>query len=147
MYTPHAVTLFNIEDVDGTIVVYRTYLDGVFLDTAKGRNTTADGVSSTNRATLYIPFSVDGGGSQCCSEKHYVSPRTFHNMAIKSNVWTLEDSGETSAVSCFIIKGKCTESLSYRDAKKKYDNVYAVTEVKERDYGSADMQHWEVSLR
>lgn len=147
MYTPHVITLFNTEEVDDRLVIYRTVLDGVFVDTAKSRNNGAYGVTGTDAATLYIPFDVKANNGRCGSGKEHLSPKSYHNINDKHNVWTIEDSGETSSVVCYICKGVVNENLSYKELKQKYDDVYAVTGVKTRDFGTADMQHWEVSLK
>lgn len=147
MYTPHIITLYNTEELDDRLVIHRTVLDGVFIDTAKSRNNGAYGVTGTDTATLYIPFAVNASNGRCGANKEYVKPKAFHNMNSKNNVWTIEDSGEASSVVCYVCKGVVGERLSYKELKQKYDDVYAVTGVKTRDFGSADMQHWEVSLK
>lgn len=147
MYTPHIITLFNTEEVEDRLVIYRTVLDGVFLDMTEGRNNSQRGVTNADNARLFIPFAVKAKSSKNGLNKFYVSPKSFHNIADKRNVWTIEDSGEASSATCYICKGEVPASMSYRELKQKYDDVYTVTSVKTRDFGTDDMQHWEVTLK
>jgi hypothetical protein len=144
MYTPHIITLINAsEQTDGTMEYNSTILDGVFLDLSKQTNVSKSGLSDADSATLFIPFSIVGKDA-LGSSKSYIEPKAYEALQDKSGYWTLKGGGKSSAVECFFIKGKVDTVLSYADSLTAYDYVYAVTTVDLRDFGSKDMQHWQV---
>lgn len=144
MYTPHVITLVNATENANEQMEYNiTVLDGVFLDLSKRKNVDKSGLSDADAATLFIPFSTVGKDTQGTT-KQYISPKAYDALANKSGYWTLKEGGKSSAVECFFIKGTVSEVSSYAEAKNAYDYVYAVTSVDLRDFGSDDMQHFQV---
>ena len=138
MYTPHTVTIINcIEGADYVMQYLPTVLHGVMLQASKRTNVNRSGLADADAVTLFIPFSVDAGG------KTFVKPKEYALLADKSEAWTLKAGGDSSPADCFFIKGEA-EGMSYADALTAYDDVYRVTSVDIRDFGSASMQHWQV---
>ena len=140
MYAPHAVTLYlAIEDeVDFTTTHYITVLEGVLLDSSKAANIRATGLVSADAANLYIPFSVRAIDGESGAEKHYAEPKEFNKAVDKSMLWTLDER-------CFFVKGEVVDvEANFQNINKDHDDVYRVTKVDRKDFGSADMQHWEV---
>lgn len=149
MYVPHVVTLYNVsEDPTTLALTYNiTILDGVFLDIGKTRNVEKTGLADANAVNLFIPFSVNAVDGQTNAAKTYISPKAYRRLEDKTGYWTLEPGGESSGADCFFVKGRVVSNEGYRDLREKYDNVYDVSTVDLRDFGSEDMQHWQVGGR
>ena len=134
MYTPHTVTLVMVEDDGYNSVV----LHNVFLDLSKRSNVNRSGLSDADRATLFIPFSVD-------ADKSYLPPKEYQALDDKSFNWTIFDDGDNSGADCYFIKGEQTEDIyPFSTAREKHDYVYQVTSVDLRDFGAERMRHWMV---
>lgn len=145
MYTPHAVTLFNVtEDALGKAVVNATLLVGVFLDIAKGANVQNSGLESADAATLYIPIGIKAINCVTGKVQQFLSPKEYAREQDTSGYWTLRTSGTSSAVDCFFAKGIISEVATFKDINAKYNDVFRVSNVDTKDYGRAGMQHWEV---
>lgn len=146
MYTPHTVTIFNVEeDLDTlSLVSYATILKGVFLDISEGQNIQKSGLESSNKAVLYIPFNAKAVDAITGAERSYLEPRKYRDADDKELFWTLEKSSSDSSTPCFFVKGEVYEVGEYATIKKRYDYVYDVKTIDVRDFGSVDMQHWEV---
>ena len=72
--------------------------------------------------------------------KTYTPPQAFLAAADKSGLWTLSVNGNGGLT--FFVKGEfVTDSETLAFAQ---DGCYNVTKVDEKDFGSADMRHWEV---
>ena len=170
MYTPHVVTLYNVTENPQTLELeYNvTVLSGVFLDKGQAANIEKTGLRDADAATLFVPFSVVAyepavgkTGSAVAGEaivgiavagreiieKQYVSPKEYRRMADHFGYWTFEPGGVSSGVDCFFIKGEVIVQDSYKAIRENYDDVYDVSVVDTRDFGSEDMQHWQVGGR
>lgn len=170
MYTPHVVTLYNVTEDPLTLdVSYNiTILDGVFLDRSQAANIEKSGMRDADSASLFIPFSVNafqpkqeileraiageaivGLAIVGLSERRkvFVPPKAYRNLKDKSGYWTLETGGVSSGVDCFFAKGVLISMEGYRHIREYYDDVYDVTTVDTRDFGSEDMRHWQVGAR
>ena len=147
MYTPHTVTIYNLIKTDDpttfedTITNNITILRGVFLDAVKATNVRQSGLEGADAVTLHIPFDVDARGVDG-SPKRYVGAMEFWRADDKSGLWTLSDDQRT-----FFCKGIVTDDESEEYINMMHDDVYTVTKVDEKDFGSAYMQHWEVGGR
>ena len=146
MYMPHTVTVYNVErytdqtTLEDKEINHITVLRGVFLDASKASNVRESGLEGADAVNLYIPFSVDAVDGITGAAKKYVGPLEFWRAGDKSGIWTLSTNRNT-----FFIKGEVVEpDRSVEYINMKYDNVYDVTKVDEKDFGSPDMQHWEV---
>lgn len=147
MYTPHIITLVNATENSSGVMEYNiTILDKVFLDVSKRSNVNKSGLSDADVATLFIPFSTVGK-SVSGTAKQYIAPKAYDALADKSGYWTLKDGGKASAGECFFIKGQITNVTSLAQCKADYDYVYSVTTVDLRDFGTQDMQHYQVGGR
>lgn len=147
MYTPHTVTIYNIsveqdsatfEDVTTNNI---TILRGVFLDATKGTNVRQSGLEGADAVILHIPFDVDARGVDG-QPKRFVGAMEYWRSADKSGLWTLSDDQKT-----FFCKGIVTDDESEEYINMMHDDVYTVTKVDEKDFGSAYMQHWEVGAK
>lgn len=149
MYAPHTVTLYNVSEDAETLQTIRsiTVLKGVFLDISKASNVQKSGMENADAATLYIPFSVFAYDPLTGNKKMFVTPRSYMALEDKTDFWTLMTSGDTSANPTFFVKGIISDDESYGYIRNKYDFVYDVTSVDTKDFGSPNMQHWQVGGR
>lgn len=146
MYAPHTVTIYNIvQEIDQTTLdevekVYATILRGVMLQASKGVNVRESGLEGTDAVNLYIPFGVEAVDGTTGEPKTYTGPQAFYNAADKSGLWTLSVNGDGGTT--FFVKGEFVTDKE--DVAMAQDGCYNVTKVDAMDYGSFDMQHWEV---
>lgn len=145
MYAPHTVTLINSYDDSGTMVYQATVLNGVFFDVKHSALAQSLGSQDSDSAELFIPVDVDARDTQG-NAKSYVGPKQFAAAANKTALWTLEASNGNSASPCYFVCG-VAQGMSYKQARKTYDDVYNVTSVLTRDFGNPQMQHWQVGGR
>ena len=168
---PHTVTLYQTETViddklNETTVNHITVLEGVLLIASKAANVRATGLEGADAVNLHVPFGVKAVDGVTGEEKTYVD--MWHmNLHIpfdvnavdgvtgkaktyvdpvegwkkeqdKSKVWTI-------SIGTVFVKGRVIEPDASRTALELgYDDVYQVTKVDKIDFGSPDMQHWEV---
>lgn len=153
MYTPHTVTIYNVSENPDTLQQeYNiTFLRGVFLDRRQAANIEKSGLRDADVATLFIPFSVDAVDAVTKSPKTYLSPKAYRSMEADggdvSRFWTLEPGGLASGMDSFFVKGEVLNYNGYSYLRNHYDDVYDITTIDTRDFGSADMQHWQVGAR
>ena len=150
MYTPHTVTVYNaVENVDTlkTEMVI-TVLRGVFLDISEGANIVKSGLASADAAKLYIPFSIKAENGVTGEVQEYIPPKEYERTEDKEHFWTIRTTGTASSKDCFFVKGEVVEpDADFQTINGRYDYVYRVSTVDPRDFGSPDMQHWEVGGR
>ena len=149
MYAPHIVTIYNVtqetdqETFRDTQKSYITVIRGVMLQASKAVNVRESGLEGADAVNLYVPFAslaVDGVTGQ---EKRYVGPQEFWRAADKSGIWTLSTDGNGGTT--FFVKGEVVEpDKTEQMIEMLYDDVYKVTKVDMKDFGSAAMQHFEV---
>ena len=148
MYAPHTVTIYNVtqeqdQDFNDTQKSYITVIRGVMQQASKAVNVRESGLEGADAVNLYVPFAslaVDGVTGQ---EKRYVGPQEFWRAADKSGIWTLSTDGNGGTT--FFVKGEVVEpDKTEQMIEMLYDDVYKVTKVDMKDFGSAAMQHFEV---
>lgn len=134
MYAPHTITVYSsIEDqVSFEVTRHITVLRGVFMDSAKAANVRTSGLEGADSVNLFIPFDVSASDG-----KRYVDPKEFESAANKDKLWTLR-------VGDFFVKGEVVEDRDFQYINLNYDDVYRITKVDKKDFGSEAMRHWEV---
>ena len=139
MYAPHTVTVYSAIEDQVTFEVTRhiTILRGVFMDASKASNVRSSGLEGADSVNLFIPFSVDAVDGQSLFDKSYVSPKIFEAAADKSRFWTLR-------VGDFFVKGEIVGDKDQSFMEANYDDVYRITKVDMKDFGSESMRHFEV---
>ncbi len=70
------------------------------------------------------------------SEEGYISPKEFQENH-ENNKWTLKNDD-------YLVKGKINSINSITELKDKYEYM-KITNVSLKDYGSLDMQHFEIT--
>ncbi len=150
---PHTVTIYNVSvETDKTTLQSRTVnhitiLRGVFLEASKGVNVRESGMESADAVILYIPFSVDAVDGVTGAKKRYVPPIEFWRAEDRTGLWTLAIRSKEAGVdgSTFFIKGEAVEpNAPVERIEMLYDHVYDITKIDAKDFGSSDMQHWEI---
>ena len=145
MFTPHSVTLYIVtENDDYSVNVDTTILRGVFLDATNARSVSTVGANNSGGATLFIPFGVRSTGADG-REKTYIDYKRYTELEDPADYWTLCPAGDSSVADCYFVKGEVYSALEYAEAKKLYPDVYKVSSIMTRDFGTRDMQHWQVT--
>lgn len=141
---PHTVTIYNVssefdkESFEDKMVNHVTILRGVLLDASKAVNVRTSGLEGADSVNLYIPFNVKAVDGVTGAEKRYVGPLEFWSAEDKTGLWTLSTGGNS-----FFVKGEAVEpEASVELIEMKYDGVYDITKVDEKDFGQ--LKHWEV---
>ena len=149
MYTPHAVTIYNVSENPDTLKLeYNvTFLRGVFLDRRQAANIEKSGLRDADAATLFIPFTVEAVDAVTGAPKQYIGPKAYRQLEDVSGYWTLEGGGMSSGEDSFFIKGEVLNYNGYAKMRELYDDVFDITTIDTRDFGSTDMQHWQVGAR
>lgn len=148
MYAPHTVTIYNIvQETDPTTLdevekVYTTILRGVMLQASKGVNVRESGLEGADAANLYIPFAAEAVDGNTGAAKTYAKPQEFVKATDRSGLWTLSYDGNGGET--LFIKGEFVFNGANLNVVRYHDDCYNVTKVDAMDYGSPDMQHWEV---
>lgn len=149
MYAPHTVTVYNVaqetdpETFRDVETSYITVLRGVFLEASKAANVNKSGLVSADAVNLYIPLSTPAVDGLTGDGKRYVGAMEFWRAEDKSGLWTLSTDGIGGAT--FFIKGEAIEpEKTEQQLEMLYDNVYKVTKVDVKDFGSPDMRHIQV---
>ena len=116
---------------------------GVMLQASKAANVRASGLEGADAVNLYIPFSASAVDGVTGMEKRYVGPQEFWRATDKSEIWTLSTDGNGGTT--FFVKGEVVEpDKTEEQIEMLYDDVYKVTKVDMKDFGSPSMQHWQV---
>lgn len=149
MYAPHTVTVYNVvqetdpETFRGATKTYLTVIRGVFLEASKAANVNKSGLTGADAVNLYIPFAAPAVDGLTGAEKRYVGAMEFWRAEDKSGLWTLSTDGNGGTT--FFIKGEVVEpEKDEQQLEMLYDDVYKVTKVDKKDFGSPGMQHFEV---
>lgn len=129
MTTNTCMSVFNkYTDSEKNVIFKKHLIDNVFWDDSKGVNLNK-GYENADDVNVFIPkIQNDMSG--------YLEPKKYKGL---SNTWTLENGD-------FIVKGNTSESevLSIKELVKKYDNVFKISLVDDKDFGSESMQHFEI---
>lgn len=136
------MTVYTIIEDEVTFEVTEniTVLKGVFVDSVKAINTIMTGSASADSVNLYIPFSVKAVDGITGETKKFLSPIEYLNLPDKSGVWTLDPKNS------FFVKGEVVEPESgFSGINLRHDGVFEISSVDPKDFGSPDMQHWEVA--
>ncbi len=127
MRTNCDITIFNKVRIDRETKYIKSYIYGVHWQDSKGVNILRSGLESADSAKLFIPFS---------SGENYLTPKEF--KVNYNGHFTLQHED-------VVVKGIVEdEYTTIKDLEKKYDFVKTITTVDTKDFGSKNMQHWEV---
>lgn len=148
MYAPHTVTIYNVtqeqdQNFNDTQKRYITVIRGVMFQASKAANVRASGLEGADAVNLYIPFSSPAVDGMTGAVKRYVGPQEFWRSTDKSEIWTLSTDGNGGTT--FFVKGEVVgPDKTEEQIEMLYDDVYKVTKVDMKDFGSPSMRHWQV---
>jgi hypothetical protein len=129
MTTNTSMSVFNkYTDENKNIIFKKHLIDNVFWDDSKGINSNL-GYENADAVNVFIPKNQNDMSG-------YVKPKKYKGL---NNTWTLENGD-------FIVKGNTEESsvTSIKELLKKYDDVFTISLADDKDFGSANMQHFEI---
>ena len=129
MTTNTNMSVYNkYTDENKNIIFKKHLIDNVFWDDSKGVNLKM-GYENADDVNVFIPKSQNDISG-------YVEPKKYKGL---NGTWTLENGD-------FIVKGDTEEKevLSIKELVIKYDNVFTITLVDDKDFGSKNMQHFEI---
>ena len=129
MKTNTSMSVFNkYTDEEKNVVFTKHLIDNVFWDDSKGINRNL-GYENADDVNVFIPKNQNDMSG-------YVEPKKYKGL---SDTWTLENGN-------FIVKGNANESevLSIKELVQKYDNVFTISLVDDKDFGSENMHHFEI---
>lgn len=129
MTTNTKMTVYNKYTNENKSVIFKKHLiDNVFWDDSKAVNLNT-GYENADDVNIFIPKSQN-------DMSNYVSPKKYNGEVKK---WTLN-------VGDFIVKGECKEDVVYgiKELINKYDDVFTITLVDNKDFGSPNMHHFEI---
>lgn len=129
MTTNTSISVYNkYTDEEKNVMFKKHLIDNVFWDDSKGINLNT-GYEKADDVNVFIPKSQN-------DMTGYVEPKKYKGL---SNTWTLENGD-------FIVKGNTSESevLSIKELVQKYDNVFTISLVDDKDFGSESMHHFEI---
>ena len=142
MYTPHTVSLINFHND----TPYLTVLRGVMLQALNGQSVQRRGDQDEANATLFVPLSVRAANSAGESVS-FLPPRDYARCADPDLYWTLQTEGGSAGRCSFFVKGEIPAACSLAEARERYDYVYVVAGWQLHDYGSINLQHFEILSR
>lgn len=127
MLTNTDMTIFNKYIENRETKYKKSYIYGVHWEDNQGANILQSGLVSADTSIIYIPFS---------SIPNYQRPKEF------------DGTGITLQTEDIVVKGIIEEEFTtVANLEKKHDFVRTITTVDTRDYGSPNMQHWEVGAK
>lgn len=135
---PHTITVYSLtEDAVTFQKVYNiTVLNGVLVDESQGANVLKSGLTTADAVTVFIPFLVDSGAKTFLPEKEY------EKSIEQTRHWTLRPGKD------FFVRGEVIEPGKTRQQlEEMYDGVYSITTVDTKNFGTSDMQHWQIGGR
>lgn len=126
MLTNCDVTIYNKYTENRETKYKKSYIKNVHWEDRKGTNVIQSGLETADQSIVYIPFA---------SGEAYQKPKDF-----KKNL-----KGFTLQAEDILVKGLIEDEFTtIKNLEKAYDDVRVITKVDTRDYGSFDLQHWEV---
>ena len=129
MTTNTSMSVFNkYTDEEKNVKFKKHLIDNVFWDDSKSVNLNL-GYENADEVNVYIPKSQNDLSG-------YVEPKQYKG---ESGTWTLENGD-------IIVKGNVDEEeiSMIKELTKKYDNTFTITLVDDKDFGSSNMQHFEI---
>ena len=127
MITNTNMCVFNKDEKSKPTKFVKHLIDKVFWDDSKGINLNR-GYDGADDVNIYIPKDVN-------DLTKYVKPKQFE--AYKN--WTLKNGD-------IIVRGNVKEKEveGIKDLASKYNDVFVITLVDDKDFGSSNMHHFEI---
>lgn len=126
MITNSKMSIFNkyTDSKTKDVIYIKHVIDNVFWDDSKGVNLSM-GYDKADKVNIYIPFDKN-------DMSDYVTPKLYTGKG-----WTIQNGD-------FIVRGEVTETqVSKIKDLSKYE-CFEITLVDKKDFGSNNMQHFEI---
>lgn len=128
MTTNTKMCVFNkYTDENKNVIFKKHIIEHVFWDDSKAINQNR-GYDNADDVNVFIPKSQNDMSG-------YVEPKQYEGL----NKWTLQ-------IGDFIVKGEVEEKevSSIKELTSKYDNVFTISLIDDKDFGSSSMHHFEI---
>ena len=128
MTTNTKMCVFNkYTDENKNVIFKKHIIEHVFWDDSKAVNLNR-GYDNADDVNVFIPKSQNDMSG-------YVEPKQYKGL----NKWTLQ-------IGDFIVKGEVEEKevSSIKELTSKYDNVFTISLVDDKDFGSSSLHHFEI---
>ena len=129
MTTNTCMSVFNkYTDSEKNVIFKKHEIENVFWDDSKGVNLNK-GYENADDVNIFIPKDKNDMSG-------YTEPKFYIGL---NDTWTLNNGD-------FIVKGQTFENQvsSIKELKEKYNNVFTITLVDDKDFGSKNMHHFEI---
>ena len=129
MTTNTCMSVFNkYTDSEKNVIFKKHEIENVFWDDSKGVNLNK-GYENADDVNIFIPKDKNDMSG-------YTEPKFYIGL---NNTWTLNNGD-------FIVKGQTFENQvsSIKELKEKYNDVFTITLVDDKDFGSKNMHHFEI---
>lgn len=129
MTTNTCMSVFNkYTDSEKNVIFKKHEIENVFWDDSKGVNLNK-GYENADDVNVYIPKDKNDMSG-------YTEPKFYIGL---NDTWTLNNGD-------FIVKGQTFENQvsSIKELKEKYNDVFTITLVDDKDFGSKNMHHFEI---
>lgn len=134
MFTNTKATLYNrYIDSNNDYQYNRVVLDSVHWESIRGRQQNPFGAELNDTVKVSIPFSV-------CVNEIFAKPVKYCSLSDKEGYFTFQPEDK-------IVKGVIPDTVAFEDLEASYDDVVTITYVETADYGSYNMQHWELTCK
>ena len=128
MTTNTKMCVFNkYTDENKNVIFKKHIIEHVFWDDSKAVNLNR-GYDNADDVNVFIPKSQNDMSG-------YVEPKQYEGL----NKWTLQ-------IGDFIVKGEVEEKevSSIKELTSKYDNVFTISLIDDKDFGSSSLHHFEI---
>lgn len=129
MTTNTCMSVFNkYTDSEKNVIFKKHEIENVFWDDSKGVNLNK-GYENADDVNIFIPKDKNDMSG-------YTEPKFYIGL---NDTWTLNNGD-------FIVKGQTFENQvsSIKELKEKYNDVFTITLVDDKDFGSKNMHHFEI---
>ena len=129
MTTNTCLSVFNkCTDSEKNVIFKKHEIENVFWDDSKGVNLNL-GNENADDVNVFIPKSQNNMSG-------YIEPKFYIGL---NDTWTLNNGD-------FIVKGQTFENevSNIKELKEKYNDVFIITLVDDKDFGSKNMHHFEI---
>lgn len=128
MTTNTKMCVFNkYTDENKNVIFKKHIIEHVFWDDSKAVNLNR-GYDNADDVNVFIPKSQNDMSG-------YVEPKQYEGL----KKWTLQ-------VGDFIVKGEVEEKqvVGIKELTSKYDDVFTISLIDDKDFGSSSMHHFEI---
>lgn len=135
MRTNTSFTIYNKYVDENRLDAYsRTVIEEAFWDSKKAVNKLKSGLETADEINILVPFDY-------ISDKEYIEPKEYKKLEDKSLNFTFNEGDK-------VVKGIISFEIvgTPKELEKAFE-VYEITSVDPKDFGSYKMRHWKLGGR